>query len=142
MHGRGVMRWPREKTSSGDDGDDDSGEGGRMSDHWKALGSSGGVPGIIMRMAAAKGPQYDGAYRANISASVCCEPTRMAEAVNPTSATGEWYEDKRHGHGVMEWPDGRRYDGEWVADTMVEPSLIEVPQDGGDDAPHGKGDLR
>ena len=149
MHGRGVMRWPREKTSSGDDGDDDSGEGG-MSDHWKALGSSGGVPGIIMRMAAAKGPQYDGAYRHETSGSVCCEQTRMAEAVTPTSSTGEWYEDKRHGHGVMEWPDGRRYDGEWVADTMVDPSLIEIPQDGsgdalqdgGGDAPHVKGDLR
>ena len=50
----------------------------------------------------------------------------------------------------MEWPDGRRYEGEWVADTMVDPSLIEVPQDDsadalydeGDDAPETKDDLR
>ena len=69
---------------------------------------------------------------------------------NCTTATGEWHEDKRHGHGVMEWPDGRRYEGEWVADTMVDPSLIEVPQDvsadathdEGDDAPETKDDLR
>ena len=26
----------------------------------------------------------------------------------------------------MEWPDGRRYDGEWVADQMVDPNLITV----------------
>jgi hypothetical protein len=72
MHGRGVMRWPREKASSEDSGYDDSaGEGSRMSDHWKALGSSGGVPGIIMRMAAAKGPQYDGACRTHISGGYC-----------------------------------------------------------------------
>lgn len=68
MHGKGVMRWPREKVSSESDGDDGTGrEGARMSDHWKALGSSGGVPGIIMRMAAAQGPQYDGAYVSDAS---------------------------------------------------------------------------
>ena len=92
MHGRGVMRWPREKQTENEGKMD---EGGRMIDHWTAtaLGSSSGagVPGIIMRMAAAKGPQYD----------------------------GEWYEDKRHGHGVMEWPDGRRYEVQWEADRMV-----------------------
>jgi hypothetical protein len=73
MHGRGVMRWPREKASSEGSGydDDSAGEGGRMSDHWKALGSSGGVPGIIMRMAAAKGPQYDGVCRIQISGDCC-----------------------------------------------------------------------
>ena len=68
MHGKGVMRWPREKSSSEDSDDSVAGEGGRMSDHWKALGSSGlEVPGIISRMAAAKGPQYDGAYRCLVS---------------------------------------------------------------------------
>jgi hypothetical protein len=65
---------------------------------------------------------------------------QVGRACNPTSATGEWYEDKRHGHGVMEWPDGRRYDGEWIADTMVDPSLIEFPEDDGADPPHDEGD--
>jgi hypothetical protein len=40
----------------------------------------------------------------------------------------------------MEWPDGRRYDGEWIADTMVDPSLIEFPEDDGADPPHDEGD--
>ena len=66
MHGKGTMRWPREKTSS-DGGEADADEGGGMSDHWKALGSSGGVPGIIMRMAAAKGPQYDGVCASRVA---------------------------------------------------------------------------
>ena len=82
---------------------------------------------------------------------VFTERAGLAEAVIlVASVAGEWYEDKRHGHGVMEWPDGRRYDGEWVADTMVDPSLIEMPQDEDDataqddgaDTPHAKGDLR
>lgn len=51
---------------------------------------------------------------------------------------GEWYEDKRHGHGVMEWPDGRRYDGEWVADQMVDPSMLT--QDGKSEG-EGEGEL-
>jgi hypothetical protein len=31
--------------------------------------------------------------------------------------TGEWYKDKRHGDGVMEYTDGSIYMGEWYHDT-------------------------
>lgn len=26
----------------------------------------------------------------------------------------EYFEDKKHGHGVFEWSDGRKYIGEWI----------------------------
>lgn len=26
---------------------------------------------------------------------------------------GEFKDDKRHGHGVFTWADGRTYDGQW-----------------------------
>ena len=28
--------------------------------------------------------------------------------------TGDFYEDKRHGFGKFKWKDGREYEGEWV----------------------------
>ena len=58
--------------------------------------------------------------------------SRGLQVRTPASA-GEWYEDKRHGYGVMEWPDGRRYAGEWVADTMADPSLTEPPRESDDE---------
>jgi len=58
--------------------------------------------------------------------------SRGLQVRTPASA-GEWFEDKRHGYGVMEWPDGRRYAGEWVADTMADPSLTEPPRESDDE---------
>ncbi len=27
--------------------------------------------------------------------------------------SGDFINDKRHGHGIMTWPDGRQFDGQW-----------------------------
>ena len=27
---------------------------------------------------------------------------------------GDFIEDKRHGHGLFKWKDGREYEGEWI----------------------------
>eukprot|EP01047_Picozoa_sp_COSAG01_P042403 COSAG01_NODE_3700_length_5780_cov_207.494631_6_plen_95_part_00 len=90
MHGRGVMRWPKENHGN--------------SGAFRATGSrvvGGFTPGIISTMAAAQGPVYD----------------------------GEWLEDKRHGFGVMEWPDGRRYEGQWHNDSMIgQPQTLQSGQ--------------
>ena len=26
---------------------------------------------------------------------------------------GEWYHNKRQGHGIQTWPDGKKYEGAW-----------------------------
>jgi len=26
---------------------------------------------------------------------------------------GQFYEDTRHGFGTLQWPDGKRYEGQW-----------------------------
>jgi hypothetical protein len=62
-----------------------------------------------------------------------------AAAAAACECVGEWFEDKRHGSGVMEWPDGRRYDGEWVADQMVDPSLITQDSKGKGDGQDREG---
>ena len=31
---------------------------------------------------------------------------------------GQFHNDKLDGKGVMQWPDGRKYDGEWQMDNM------------------------
>ena len=32
------------------------------------------------------------------------------------SFEGDYVDDLRTGHGLMEWPDGTRYEGEWEGD--------------------------
>ena len=33
---------------------------------------------------------------------------------------GEWKDDKRHGNGHMEYANGDKYTGEWVADERTQ----------------------
>lgn len=34
--------------------------------------------------------------------------------MNGAKYTGEWKDDKQHGHGVETWPDGAVYEGHYV----------------------------
>merc|ERR1711924_289399 len=74
-----------------------------------AFGIDTPAVGIISTMAAAQGPVYN----------------------------GSWREDKRHGVGVMEWPDGRRYEGFWADDTMVDAAIADASRA---HAPDGESD--
>ena len=37
---------------------------------------------------------------------------------------GEWKNGYRDGHGVQTWPDGSRYEGNWINDKVI----IEIPK--------------
>ena len=37
----------------------------------------------------------------------------------------EYFEDKKHGHGVFEWSDGRKYIGEWINGIDYENNFVK-----------------
>ena len=61
------------------------------------------------------------------------------------SYVGEWLDDRRHGQGTREWPDGRRHVGEYVRDqrhgqgTSTWPSGQQYVGEYEHDRPHGRG---
>ena len=36
---------------------------------------------------------------------------------------GEYIDDKKEGEGIFYWPDGRKYEGEW----LTESKMVKVP---------------
>eukprot|EP01116_Phalansterium_solitarium_P006608 TRINITY_DN18931_c0_g1_i1.p1 TRINITY_DN18931_c0_g1~~TRINITY_DN18931_c0_g1_i1.p1 ORF type:complete len:233 (-),score=65.36 TRINITY_DN18931_c0_g1_i1:101-799(-) len=53
-------------------------------------------------------------------------------SLNGDSYKGEWAHDKKEGHGVYVWADGRTYDGEWKNDLRHGTGEYFVPNDKGE----------
>lgn len=45
--------------------------------------------------------------------------------------TGQWFCGKLHGEGIISWPDGRRYEGQFRQSVYHGPGKLEVPAAGG-----------
>ena len=39
---------------------------------------------------------------------------------------GQWKNNKMEGYGVFSWPDGRKYEGEYIDDKKEGSSLSEI----------------
>ncbi|XP_069957233.1 alsin isoform X3 [Cherax quadricarinatus] len=44
---------------------------------------------------------------------------------------GQWFFGKLHGEGIMTWPDGRQYEGQFRQNVYHGPGQLEVPSPGG-----------